>query len=177
VVAEAASFRYAHVEDIIQRARQAGTPLLAVVADGIQDPQNLGTLIRSAEAAGAHGVIIRERRAAGVTPAVIKASAGAVEYLPIARVVNLVRTLDDLKRAGAWVYALETEPSAPTYNTVDLTVPVAIVVGSEGRGVGRLVKQVCDGILRIPLRGHVGSLNAAVAASIVLYEVVRQRSS
>lgn len=173
VVAMAEPFDYATVDDILQRA---GTePLLVLALDSVQDPQNLGTLLRTAEAVGVHGVLLPERRAAGVTPAVEKASAGAARLLAIAQVTNLVRALKDMKAAGAWVAGVENEASAPSYDKADLTGPLVLVLGSEGKGLGRLVRENCDFLVRLPMRGQVSSLNVAIAGSIVLYEVLRQR--
>lgn len=162
------------LEDLLERARRAGEPPLIVVAAEIQDPQNLGSLIRSAEAAGAHGLLLPRHRSAGLTATVAKASAGALEYLPVVQVPNLARALEELKEAGLWVCGAAPE-AAQLYTQVDLTPPLAVVVGSEGRGIPRLVKERCDFLVRLPMRGRVGSLNAAVAGAILLYEVLRQR--
>ncbi len=174
VAAEIAEHRYADVEDILARAKAQGEPALILALDAIQDVNNLGSLIRTADAVGAHGVILPGHRAAGVTPAVRKASAGAVAHLPIAQVTNLTRTLEDLKQQGVWVVGLDMA-GQQAYDQYDWSTPTALVVGSEGKGLGRLVAQTCDVLVRLPMRGHVDSLNAAVAGSIVLYHAWRSR--
>ncbi len=174
ILALAAPRTYAELDDIFTRAKELEEPPLVVVLDAIQDVQNLGSLIRTAEAIGAHGVIIPEHRAAGLTPAVDKTSAGAVEFLPIARVTNISRTLDDVKKRGLWCIGLDGEATTD-YDKADLTGPIALVVGNEGKGISRLVREHCDVLVRIPMRGRVRSLNAAVAGSIALYEIWRQR--
>ncbi len=165
---------YAEVEDILRRGQELGEDALILVLDAIQDVANLGSLIRTAEVIGAHGVVIPEHRAAGLTPAVDKTSAGAVEFLPVARVTNITRTLDDLKKRGVWCIGLSGDSSV-TYDQANLTGPIALVVGNEGKGISRLVREHCDLLIRIPMRGHIGSLNAAVAGSVALYEIWRQR--
>jgi len=174
VIALVAAHRYADVETILERAAAAGEDPLILVLDGIEDPQNLGSLLRTADAAGVHGVIIPERRAVGLTETVAKVSAGAVEYVPVTRVTNLVRTLKQLKEQGLWVVG--THQDGPhLYTETDLTGPLAVVIGSEGKGISRLVAETCDLMVRLPMRGHVSSLNAAVAGAILLYEIRRQR--
>ncbi len=173
VLAIAEPYIYATIDDVLRRAGEQ--PLLVLALDSVQDPQNLGTLLRTAEAVGVNGVLLPERRAAGVTPVVEKASAGAARLVPIVQVTNLVRALQDMKKAGAWVIGVENEPSAPTHDHADLKGPLVLVLGSEGRGLGRLVRETCDLLVRLPMRGKVSSLNVAVAGSIVLYEVLRQR--
>lgn len=174
VAALAAVKEYASVDDMFALAEQRGEPPFLIVCDELEDPRNLGAVIRTAECAGAHGVIIPQRRSVGLSWAVGKTSAGAVEYLPVARVQNLVNLLEDLKRRGVWVYAADMDGS-PWCET-DFTGPVALVVGSEGRGVGRLVKEKSDFVVSLPIQGRVNSLNASVAAGILCYEVCRQRS-
>jgi 23S rRNA (guanosine2251-2'-O)-methyltransferase len=174
VVALAAPRTYAELDDIFARAEALGEPPLIVVLDAIQDVQNLGSLIRTAEAVGAHGVVIPEHRAAGLTPAVDKTSAGAVELLPVARVTNISKVLDDLKKRGLWCIGLDGDAETDFYRA-NLTGPIALVVGNEGKGLSRLVREHCDTLVRIPMRGRVRSLNAAVAGSIALYEIWRQR--
>ncbi len=174
VIAMAAVREYAEVEDILAAAREKGEAPLIVVCDELSDPHNLGAVIRTAECAGAHGVIIPKRRSAGLTAVVAKTSAGAVSYLPVARVPNLTALLKDLKAQGLWVYGTAAEGSAPLYQA-DLTGPAVIVIGSEGEGMSRLVREQCDFLLSIPMRGQVNSLNASAAAAVVLYEAVRQR--
>ena len=174
VLALTAPREYADLDDILARAKELGEEPLIVVLDAIQDVQNLGSLIRTAEAVGAHGIIIPEHRAAGLTPAVDKTSAGAVEFLPVARVTNLNQMLDDLKRKGIWCIGLDGDAET-TYDKANLKGPIALVVGNEAKGISRLTRQHCDLLIRLPMRGHVGSLNAAVAGSVALYEIVRQR--
>ena len=173
VIALAAVREYASVDDILNAAREKGENPLIVVCDELSDPHNLGAVIRTADAAGAHGVIIPKRRSVGLTWAVGKASAGAVEHLPVARVGNLASTLEELKARGLWVYAADMD-GAPWCQT-DFTGPVALVIGSEGRGVSRLVKEKADFVVSLPLKGKINSLNASVAAGILCYEVSRQR--
>ena len=174
VVALVAPRTYADVEDILKRAEELGEDPLIVVLDAIQDVHNLGSLIRTAEVVGAHGVIIPEHRAAGLTPVVDKTSAGAVEFMPVAQVTNITRTLDDLKKRGLWCIGLEG--SAKTrFDQANLKGPIALVVGNEGKGISRLVREHCDLLVSLPMRGHIGSLNAAIAGSVVLYEIWRQR--
>lgn len=176
VLAQASPQQYVELEDIIAVARERGEDPLVVVLDGIEDPQNLGSLIRTAEAAGAHGVVIPKRRAAGLTETVARVSAGAIEYLPVARVGNISQALTDLKDAGCWVVGADMSGDKTCYEQ-DLRGPVAIVVGGEGKGVSRLVRERCDFLVRLPMRGHVGSLNAAVAGALLIYEVLRQRGA
>lgn len=174
VVAVAAVKEYASVEDLFQRAEERGEPPFFIVCDELEDPHNLGAVIRTAECAGAHGVIVPKRRSVGLTYAVGKASAGAVEHLPVARVGNLPSLLEELKSRGLWIYAADMDGS-PWCQT-DFSGPVALVIGSEGKGVGRLIKEKADFIVSLPLKGHINSLNASVAAGILCYEVARQRS-
>ena len=173
VVAVTASAAYAELDEIFARADDSGEPLFVVIADEIEDPHNLGAIIRSAEGAGAHGVIIPKRRSAGLSFAVSKTSAGAVEHLPVCRVSNLADTIEQLKKRGCWVYA--ADPAGKSWCEQDFSGSVALVVGSEGRGVGRLVRDRCDFLVSLPMRGRITSLNASVAAGIVLYEIARQR--
>ncbi len=174
VVAVAAAAEYASVEDLIALAKERGEPPLVVVCDEISDPHNLGAIIRTAECAGAHGVIIPKRRSAGLTAVVAKTSAGAVSYLPVARVPNIPQLLKGLKERGLWVFGTAAEGAAPLYQT-DLRGPAAVVIGSEGEGMSRLVREECDFLVSIPMRGRISSLNASAAAAILLYEVLRQR--
>jgi 23S rRNA (guanosine2251-2'-O)-methyltransferase len=174
VVAEVEAFEYADLDDCLAVAERRGEAALLLALDAIQDVQNLGSLIRTAEAVGAHGVILPRHRAAGVTPAVRKASAGAIEHLPVVQVTNLAQTLRGLKQGGLWVYGLDMAGER-VYDQVDWTIPVVVVVGSEGRGLGRLVRETCDLLIQLPMRGQVASLNAAVAGSIVLYAAWRSR--
>lgn len=173
VAAVAACKDYATVEDILALAAERGEPPFVVLCDELEDPHNLGAILRTAEAAGAHGVIIPKRRSAGLTGTVYKTSAGAVEYVPVARVSNLSDTIRELKKQGLWIYGLDM--NGESWCGTDLTGAVGIVVGSEGQGIGRLVREQCDGILSLPMKGQINSLNASVATGIVLYEVARQR--
>jgi 23S rRNA (guanosine2251-2'-O)-methyltransferase len=174
VVALTAPRSYVELDDLLRIAEDRGEPPLLLVLDAIQDVQNLGSLIRTAEAVGAHGVVILEHRAAGLTPAVDKTSAGAVEYVPVARVTNLTRTLEELKKRGVWCIGLDGAAET-TYDKANLTGAIALVVGSEGKGISRLVREHCDLLIRLPMRGQIESLNAAIAGSVALYEIWRQR--
>ena len=174
VVAVAAVKEYASLEEIFARAEERGEPLFLVICDGLEDPHNLGAVIRTAECAGAHGVVIPKRRSVGLTYAVGKASAGAVEHLPVARVQNVAALLEDLKARGVWVYTADMDGN-PWCQT-DFTGPAALVIGSEGSGVSRLVKERSDFVVSLPIKGQVTSLNASVAAGVLCYEVARQRS-
>jgi 23S rRNA (guanosine2251-2'-O)-methyltransferase len=174
VAALVAPREYAEVDDLLSRAEARDEPPLLLVLDAIQDVQNLGSLLRTAEAVGAHGAVLLEHRSAGLTPAVDKTSAGAVEFLPVARVTNLTRTLEDLKKRGIWCIGLDGK-APTTYDKANLTGPIALVVGNEAKGISRLVREHCDLLIRLPMRGHMASLNAAVAGSVALYEIWRQR--
>jgi len=174
VIALAAVREYASVEDILNAAREKGEPPLIVVCDELSDPHNLGAVIRTAECAGAHGVIIPKRRSAGLTAIVAKTSAGAVAHMPVARVPNIPVLLKDLKQQGVWVFGTAADGNTTLYQA-DLKGPAAIVIGSEGDGMGRLVTENCDFKVSIPMKGHINSLNASAAAAILLYEAVRQR--
>lgn len=166
---------YVEPDDLLACARERGEPACLLILDGVEDPQNLGAVLRTAEAAGVHGVCLPERRSAGLTGAVARASAGAVEHLRVARVPNLSRLVEELQARGLWVYALDPSADKP-YTALDYTGPVALVVGGEGRGVRQGLLEKCDERTRIPMLGQVGSLNLSVAAGIVLYETVRQRN-
>lgn len=174
VVAVVADYRYRELRDLLEAARARGEPPLLVALDGIEDPQNLGAIVRSAHALGAHGVVIPRDRAAGVTPAAAKASAGAVEHCPVARVVNLARTVESLREDGLWAVAA-TADAERSLEEVDLSGPLLLVVGGEGEGIRPLVRRSCDQAARIPMGGRVGSLNASAAAAVCLYEALRQR--
>lgn len=173
VIAYAAAYEYAHVEDILKLAEQKGEPPFILLLDNIEDPHNLGAIIRTANLAGAHGVIIPKNRAAGLTAAVVRASAGALNYTPVAKVTNLAKTMEDLKKQGLWFVCGDMD-GTPMYK-LDLKGPIGLVIGSEGEGVGRLVKKTCDLVASIPMKGDIGSLNASVAAGVLAYEIVRQR--
>ena len=174
VIALAAVREYVSVDDILAIAREKGEPPLIVVCDELSDPHNLGAVIRTADAAGAHGVIIPKRRSAGLTAVVGKTSAGAVAYVPVARVANLTALLKELKEEGVWVFGTAADGTTPLYQA-DLKGPAAIVIGSEGTGMGRLVAENCDFTVSIPMFGKINSLNASAAAAVLLYEAVRQR--
>ena len=174
VIAMAAVREYAAVDDILNAAREKGEPPLIVVCDELSDPHNLGAVIRTAECAGAHGVIIPKRRSAGLTAVVAKTSAGAVSYVPVARVPNLTALLKELKDEGLWIFGTAADGDTSLYDA-DLKGPAAIVIGSEGDGMGRLVSETCDFLVRIPMKGKLNYLNASAAAAILLYEAVRQR--
>ena len=175
VVALAAVREYCAPDDLLAIAAERGEPPLLIVCDEITDPHNLGAILRTAECAGAHGVIIPKRRSAGVTAVVGKASAGAAEHVAVARVANLPSTLKELKDKGLWIFGADMRGSAELWQT-DLCVPACLVIGSEGDGMGRLVSECCDYLIQIPLCGHISSLNASAAAAVLLYEVMRQRS-
>lgn len=173
MLAFASAYQYSTVEEMLSRAEEKGEEPFLVLLDGITDPHNLGAIIRSAECAGAHGVIVQERRAVGLTPAAVKASAGAVEYLPVARVTNLTATIEKLQALNIWVYAADMD--GEDYAQTDFSGGVALVIGAEGEGVSRRVLDTCDKTVSLPIRGHVDSLNASVAAGILMYAVMRSR--
>lgn len=173
VIAYAAAYQYAQVEDMLELARTRGEDPFLILLDNIEDPHNLGAIIRTANVMGAHGVIIPKRRASGLTATVAKTSAGALNYTPVAKVTNLARTIEDLKKKGLWFVCadMDGEPS----ERLNLTGPIGLVIGNEGEGVGRLVRERCDFLAGIPMKGEIDSLNASVAAGILAYEIVRQR--
>lgn len=173
VAAKAAAAEYSTVEDILLTAKEKSEPPFIIIADEIQDPHNLGAIIRTAEAAGAHGVIIPKRRSAGLTATVLKTSAGAASWIKVARVANLVDTINFLKKQGVWVYGAEAD--GEPFHKADLSGAAALVIGSEGFGLGRLVRESCDMILSIDMYGKVNSLNASVSGGILMYEIVRHR--
>jgi 23S rRNA (guanosine2251-2'-O)-methyltransferase len=173
VIAYVSEYGYAEIEDILKSAAEKEEAPFVVVLDGLEDPHNLGAIMRSGEGAGIHGVIVPERRAAGLTEAVAKASAGAVEYVPVAKVPNITRAIEKLKAAGLWIAALDT--GGDIWYSRDLTCGVALVVGGEGKGLGRLVKENCDFVLSLPMNGNLTSLNASAAAAVLMYEARRQR--
>ncbi len=174
VIALTAAHEYATIDDMLEQAASRGQAPLLVICDELTDPHNLGAIMRSAECAGAHGVIIPKRRSVGLTATVAKASAGAMEYMKVARVTNINATIAELKEKGVWVFGTAAEGSIPMYKA-NLTVPTAIVIGNEGDGMSPLVRKNCDVMLSIPMQGNISSLNASAAASILLYEAVRQR--
>lgn len=173
VIAQAAAYEYAEVEDILKRAEEKGEPPFIFLLDNVEDPHNLGAIIRTANLAGAHGVIIPKRRAAGLTAAVAKASAGAINYTPVAKVTNLGSTMEELKKRGLWFVCADM--AGTVMYDLDLRGPIGLVIGNEGEGVGRLVREKCDYVASIPMKGDIDSLNASVAAGVLAYEIVRQR--
>lgn len=174
VCAMTAAHEYATVDDIFAAAEKSGQPPFIILADGISDPHNLGAILRTAEAAGAHGVIVPKRRAAGLTWSVGKASAGALEYVPVARVPNIAQCVDELKKRGVWVCAADMD--GQDWCSADLTGPIALVIGGEDTGVSRVVRDKCDFVLSLPMNGSINSLNASCACAIMLYEIARQRA-
>lgn len=175
VVAHAAAYEYATVEDMLELARKKGEDPFLILLDNIEDPHNLGAIIRTANLAGAHGVIIPKRRAVGLTATVAKTSAGALNYTPVAKVTNLAKTMEELKEQGLWFVCADM--GGEVMYRMNLKGPIGLVVGNEGEGVGRLVKEKCDYIASIPMKGDIDSLNASVAAGVLAYEIVRQRLS
>lgn len=173
VVAYTAAFSYSTVDDILSRSEEKGTDPFIFILDEIEDPHNLGAIIRTADMAGADGVIIPKNRAAGLTASAVKASAGAISYIPVAKVTNLSRTVEELKDKGIWIYACDLDGES-IYRT-SLTGPIAIVIGNEGRGISKLVKEKCDAVVSIPTFGDIDSLNASVSCGVVAFEAVRQR--
>lgn len=175
VIAMAAAYGYSTVDEILARAEEKGEPPFLVLLDNIEDPHNLGAIIRTANLAGAHGVIIPKRRAVGLTATVAKASAGAINYTPVAKVTNLTQTIKELKEKGIWFVCADM--GGTTMYDLDLKGPIGLVIGNEGEGVGKLVKENCDFIASIPMRGDIDSLNASVACGVLSFEIVRQRMS
>lgn len=173
VIAHAAAYEYAEVEDLLKAAEEKGEPPFLFLLDGIEDPHNLGAIIRTANLAGAHGVIIPKRRAVGLTATVAKTSAGALNYTPVAKVTNLTAVMEDLKKKGMWFVCADMD--GESMYRLNLKGPIGFVIGSEGSGVGRLVKETCDMVASIPMKGNIDSLNASVAAGVLAYEIVRQR--
>ncbi|MDD3169443.1 MAG: 23S rRNA (guanosine(2251)-2'-O)-methyltransferase RlmB [Eubacteriales bacterium] len=174
VIASVSTFEYCDPEDILAIARQKGEDPFVIILDGIEDPHNLGAIMRTADGAGAHGIIIPKRRAAGITDVVAKAAAGAVEYVPVAKVSNIAQTVDRLKDMGVWIGACDMDGTE--YDKADLKGSLALVIGAEGHGISRLVKEKCDFVLSIPMSGRISSLNASNAAAILMYEIRRQRN-
>lgn len=173
VIAMAASYEYATVEDILEKAREKGEAPFIFVLDNIEDPHNLGAMIRTANLAGAHGVIIPKRRAVGLTPTVARTSAGAINYTPVAKVTNLKQTMEQLKKEGMWFVCADMDGTP--YYQMDLKGPIGLVIGNEGEGVSRLIKETCDFVASIPMKGDIDSLNASVAAGVLAFEIARQR--
>jgi 23S rRNA (guanosine2251-2'-O)-methyltransferase len=174
VVAAVAAYEYADLDDLFQKAEKKGEDPFFLVLDELEDPHNLGSIMRTADAAGAHGIIIPKRRAVGLTQTVAKASTGAIEHIPVARVTNLSRTVDELKERGLWVAGTDAKGDQD-FRQLDGTLPICLVIGSEGKGMSRLLRDKCDFLVQLPMIGHVTSLNASVAASILMYEVYRKR--
>ena len=173
VIAQVAAYEYSTVEEILARAEEKGEPPFLILLDNVEDPHNLGAIIRTANLAGAHGVIIPKRRAVGLTSTVAKTSAGAINYTPVAKVTNIVRTIEELKEKGVWFVCADM--GGETMYDLDLTGPMGLVIGNEGEGVSRLVREACDFTASIPMKGDIDSLNASVAAGVLAYEIVRQR--
>jgi 23S rRNA (guanosine2251-2'-O)-methyltransferase len=174
VVASVAAYEYAEIDDIFDKASKKGEDPFILILDELEDPHNLGSIMRTADASGAHGIIIPKRRAVGLTSTVAKASTGAIEHIPVARVTNLSRTVDELKERGVWVAGTDAK-GKQDYRQLDGTLPIGLIVGSEGKGMSRILRDKCDFLVQLPMSGHVTSLNASVAASILMYEVYRNR--
>lgn len=175
VIAYVSPYEYYELDELIKIAKDKGEPPFLIICDEITDPHNLGSIIRTANAVGAHGVIIPKRRSAAINQTVVKTSCGAVEYVPVARVTNVTQTIKQLKEAGVWIVG--TEMGAPLYFEANLTGSIAVVIGNEGDGISRLVKETCDFMVSLPMLGVVSSLNASVAAGVVMYEVLKQRTN
>lgn len=173
VIAYIAAYEYGSVEDILKKAEDKGEQPFVIILDDIEDPHNLGAIIRTANLAGAHGVIIPKHRASGLTATVVKASAGAINYTPVAKVTNISKTIEELKEKGLWFVCADMDGT--TMYDIDLKGPIGLVIGNEGKGVSRLVKEKCDFIAKVPMFGDIDSLNASVAAGVLAYEIVRQR--
>ncbi|MFM1654440.1 23S rRNA (guanosine(2251)-2'-O)-methyltransferase RlmB [Brevibacillus sp. B_LB10_24] len=175
VIASVAAYEYVEVDDILARAAKRQEAPFLLILDELEDPHNLGSILRTADAAGVHGVIIPKRRSVGLTATVAKASAGAIEYIPVARVTNIVRTMEELKEQGVWIAGTDARGDQD-FRQGDYAIPLALVIGSEGKGMSRLVREHCDFLYRLPMAGQVTSLNASVAAALLMYEVYRARS-
>ncbi|HJV47584.1 MAG TPA: 23S rRNA (guanosine(2251)-2'-O)-methyltransferase RlmB [Bacillota bacterium] len=174
VIAFVAAYEYAEVEDILAKANEKGEQPFLLILDEIEDPHNLGSILRTADAVGAHGVIIPKRRAVGLTSTVAKSSAGALEYVPVARVTNIVRTMEELKEKGVWMVGTDATGSQD-FRQGKYDMPIGLVIGSEGKGMSRLAKEACDFVVKLPMKGNVTSLNASVAAALLMFEIYRQR--
>lgn len=175
VIAQVAAYKYAELDDLFARAEEQNEAPFFMILDEVEDPHNLGSIMRTADAVGAHGIIIPKRRAVGLTATVAKASTGAIEYIPVARVTNLARTIEELQERGVWIVGTDAKGS-DDYRNLDGKMPIGLVIGSEGKGMGRLIKEKCDFLIRLPMAGKVTSLNASVAASLLMYEVYRKRN-
>lgn len=174
IIASVAAYKYAELKDLFDVATERGEDPFILILDELEDPHNLGSILRTADASGVHGVIIPRRRAVGLTGVVAKASTGAIEHIPVVRVNNLSQTIDELKKQGVWIAGTDAAKSTD-YRLMDATLPLAIVIGSEGKGMSRNLKEKCDFLYHLPMKGHVTSLNASVAASLLMYEVLRKR--
>ncbi|MBY0121898.1 23S rRNA (guanosine(2251)-2'-O)-methyltransferase RlmB [Bacillus sp. S/N-304-OC-R1] len=174
VVAQVAAYQYAEIDDLFHAAEKRNEAPFFLLLDEIEDPHNLGSIMRTADAVGAHGIIIPKRRAVGLTATVAKASTGAIEHIPVVRVTNMARTIDELKEKGVWIAGTDAKGSQD-YRRFDGTLPLGLVIGSEGKGMGRLIRDKCDFLIHLPMAGHVTSLNASVAAALLMYEVYRKR--
>lgn len=174
VIAQVAAYEYAEIDDLFKVAEERDEPPFFLLLDEIEDPHNLGSIMRTADATGAHGIIIPKRRAVGLTATVAKASTGAIEHIPVVRVTNMSRTIEELKERGLWIAGTDAK-GKEDYREFDGTMPLGLVIGSEGKGMGRLVREKCDFLLRMPMAGRVTSLNASVAAALLMYEVYRKR--
>ncbi|MFC4098312.1 23S rRNA (guanosine(2251)-2'-O)-methyltransferase RlmB [Paenibacillus xanthanilyticus] len=174
IVAQAAAYRYFELDELIARAKESGETPFFLLLDEIEDPHNLGSILRTAECTGVHGVIIPKRRSASLTATVAKTSAGAVEYVPVARVTNLAQTIDRLKEEGIWIAGTDLQAEQDVYRS-NFDLPLGIVIGNEAKGIGRLIREKCDFLVKLPMHGQLNSLNASVAAGVLMYEVVRQR--
>jgi 23S rRNA (guanosine2251-2'-O)-methyltransferase len=174
VLAYVAAYQYAEMDDLFAAAEKRNEPPFFLLLDEIEDPHNLGSIMRTADAVGAHGIIIPKRRAVGLTATVAKASTGAIEYIPVVRITNMARTIDELKERGVWIAGTDATGS-DDYRRMDGQIPLGLVIGSEGKGMGRLIREKCDFLIHLPMVGKVTSLNASVAASILMYEIYRKR--
>lgn len=174
VVAQVAAYQYYDVDELFRRTAERNEPPFFLLLDELEDPHNLGSIMRTADAVGVHGIIIPKRRSVGLTSTVAKASTGAIEHVPVARVTNLARTIDELKERGVWIVGTDAK-AHDDYRQLDGTMPLAFVIGSEGKGISRLILEKCDFLIKLPMRGHVTSLNASVAAGLLMYEVYRKR--
>jgi len=177
IAARIKDYEYHNLADIVSRTKEKGDKLLLIILDHLEDPQNLGAIIRTADVLGAHGVVIPKDRAASVTPAVVKASSGAVSYMPVSRVVNLANVIRDLKKGGVWIVGADSSSSTSVHQEDFKNLDIALVIGNEGKGLGNNIKSECDFLVSIPQSGKVSSLNASVAAGILVYEIIRQRTS
>lgn len=174
VIAQVAAYQYAELDDLFALAKERNEAPFFLLLDEIEDPHNLGSIMRTADASGAHGIIIPKRRAVGLTATVAKASTGAIEHIPVVRVTNMARTIDELKERGVWIAGTDAK-GKQDYRQFDGTMPLGLVIGSEGKGMGRLIREKCDFLIHLPMTGHVTSLNASVAAALLMYEVYRKR--